>query len=153
VVGSAGSPRKVAYLKDTLGLDHAFDYHDGFDGQLPELDVYFDTVGGSHLEAAIEALRPHGRAVMSGGMEEIRSGVRKGPRNVLSIIGKRLRLQGFYTFDHPDLFPKFDVEFPRWVANGDVIISETIVDGLENGVQAAIDHLNGVYIGKVVLRI
>jgi hypothetical protein len=60
---------------------------------------------------------------------------------------------GFYTFDHPDLFPGFDQDFSQWVRDGDVIIAETIVDGLENGIEAAIDHLNGVYLGKVVLRI
>jgi NADPH-dependent curcumin reductase CurA len=153
VIGSAGSPEKVKYLTETLGFDVAFDYHDGISSELDELDIYFDNVGGSHLEAAIEAMKPRGRIVMCGGMEEIRSGVRRGPRNMLSVIGKRLTMMGFYTFDHPELFPRFDTEFSEWVRSGDVIIAETIVDGLENGVQAAIDHLNGVYIGKVVLRI
>jgi len=153
VIGSTVSPEKVKYLLDTLGFDIAFDYHDGIRSELDELDVYFDNVGGSHLEAAIEAMKPRGRIVMCGGMEEIRSGVPKGPSNILSVIGKRLSLLGFYTFDHPDLFPTFDTEFSQWVRDGDVIISETIVDGLENGIEAAIDHLNGVYLGKVVLRI
>jgi NADPH-dependent curcumin reductase CurA len=153
VIGSTGSPQKVKYLTETLGFDVAFDYHDGIRSQLEELDVYFDSVGGSHLEAAIDAMKPRGRIVMGGGMEEIRSGVPRGPRNILSVIGKRLNLLGFYTFDHPELFPRFDEEFPAWVRAGKVVITETIVDGLENGVQAAIDHLNGVYLGKVVLRI
>lgn len=153
VIGSAGAAHKVEYLRDKLGFDHAFDYHEGISAQLEPLDVYFDNVGAEHLEAAIEALKPRGRAVMGGGMAEIRSGRPHGPRNILSVIGKRLRLQGFYTFDHPDLVPPFDREFPHWVRTGQVVIPETIVDGLGTCVQAALDHLAGVHLGKVVLRI
>ncbi|MFF8914858.1 hypothetical protein ACF08M_16440 [Streptomyces sp. NPDC015032] len=87
---------------------------------------------------------------MAGGMEEIRSG---RLRNMLSPIGKRLTLRGFYTFDHPDLFPRFDAEFPRLVRSGEVITAETGLDGLANCVTAAIDMLAGAHLGKVVLRI
>ena len=153
VIGSVGSPEKAKYLRETLGYDAAFDYHAGIRSELADLDVYFDSVGGSHLEAAIDAMKPHGRIVMGGGMEEIRSGAPYGIRNMLAVIGKRLSLQGFYTFDHPDLLPRFDAEFSQWVRSGEVIIAETIVDGLENGVSAAINLLQGTYLGKVVLRI
>ena len=153
VIGSVGTPEKAKYLRETLGYDVAFDWHDGVRENLEDLDVYYDNVGGTHLEAAIDALKPHGRAVMGGGMEEIRSGEPRGPKNILSVIGKRLHLQGYYTFDHPELFPVFDEEFPKWVRSGEVVVPLTVVDGLENGIAAAIDHLNGVYLGKVVLRI
>lgn len=153
IVGSTGTPEKAAYLRDKLGFDVAFDYHDGIRQHLGELDVYFDNVGGSHLEAAIEAVRPRGRIVMGGGMEEIRTGVPRGPSNILAVIGKRLNLQGFYTFDHTYLFPVFDEQFPRWVRSGEVVVAETIVDGLENAVSAAVNLLHGKYVGKVVLRI
>ena len=71
VVGSAGSPDKVTYLRDVLGLDAAFDYHQGLGDQLREaapegIDVYFDNVGGAHLEAALDALRPFGRVALCG---------------------------------------------------------------------------------------
>lgn len=153
VIGSTGSPEKARYLREKLGFDVAFDHHDGVREQLEELDVYFDNVGGSHLEAAIDALRPHGRIVMGGGMEEIRTGVPRGPRNMLAVIGKRLRLRGFYTFDHPDLRELFDEQFPRWVRSGEVVVAETVVDGLENAVDASVNLLNGRYTGKVVLRL
>lgn len=153
VIGSAGTPEKAAYLRDTLGFDVAFDYHDGFRQHLDGLDVYYDNVGGTHLEAAIDALKPRGRIVMGGGMQEIRTGVPQGPRNILAVIGKRLSLLGYYTFDHTDLFPEFDERFPRWVRSGEIVVAETIVDGLENGVTAAVNLLNGAYTGKVVLRI
>ena len=71
VIGSAGSPEKVAHVKDDLGFDAAFDYHDGVKEQLkaaaPDgIDVYFDNVGGDHLEAAISVFNDHGRAALCG---------------------------------------------------------------------------------------
>ena len=79
VIGSAGSPAKVRYLLDELGLDAAFDYHDGPLGDLlreaaPDgIDVYFDAVGGDHLQAALAALRPWGRIAMCGAISEYES--------------------------------------------------------------------------------
>ena len=76
VVGSAGTAAKVAYLCDELGYDAAFDYHDGPVARrlaevAPEgIDVYFDNVGGEHLEAAIGALRVQGRAALCGAISQ-----------------------------------------------------------------------------------
>ncbi|MCX0241720.1 NADP-dependent oxidoreductase [Streptomyces drozdowiczii] len=153
VIGSVGSPEKVRFAVETLGYDAAFDYHDGIAPQIGgELDVYFDSVGGEHLEAAIDALRPRGRIVMCGQTEQVRSGVPTGPRNMLTVVGKRLSIQGFYTFDHPELMPKFEEEFTHWVRTGRIVVPETVVDGLENGVDAAVGQLTGRFTGKVVLR-
>ncbi|WP_326846088.1 NADP-dependent oxidoreductase [Streptomyces kaniharaensis] len=153
VIGSAGTPEKVRYLKERLGFDDAFDYHQDVRPRLPELDVFYDNVGGAQLEAAIDAMRPRGRIVMGGRNEEIRTGVVQGPRNMMAVIGKRLELLGYYTFDHPELFPVFDERFPRWVRSGEIVVAETIVDGLENGVDAAVNLMHGAYVGKVVLRL
>ncbi|MBT2209279.1 NADP-dependent oxidoreductase [Actinomadura sp. NEAU-AAG7] len=153
VIGAVGSPEKAAYVTETLRYDAAFDYHAGIRPHLDELDVCFDSVGGAHLEAAIDAMRPRGRIVMCGATQEVRSGRPHGPRNMLAVIGKRLSLLGFYTFDHPELVPRFEAEFPRWVREGEVVIAQTVVDGLENGITAAADQLRGVHTGKVVLRL
>lgn len=158
VIGSVGSPEKVRYVTEVLGYDAAFDYHDGCYDELVRLgaddalDVYFDSVGGALLEAAIDVMRPRGRIVMCGQTEQVRSGVPTGPRNLLKLVGKRLGIQAFYTFDHPDLVPKFDEEFTQWVRDGRVVVAETIVDGLENGIDAAVGQLQGRYVGKVILR-
>ncbi|MGW3959580.1 zinc-binding dehydrogenase [Amycolatopsis sp. NPDC005003] len=158
VIGSVGSPEKVRYVTETLGYDAAFDYHDGC---LPELlrlglddrlDLYFDSVGGSLLEAAIDVMRPRGRIVMCGQTAQVRSGVPTGPRNMLKLVGKRLGIQAFYTFDHPDLLPKFEEEFSGWVRDGRLVVAETVVDGLENGIAAAVGQLRGEFVGKVILR-
>ena len=159
VIGSVGSPAKVAYVTEVLGYDAAFDYHDGIHDQLArlglhnQLDVYFDSVGGTQLEAAIDVMRARGRIVTCGQTSQIRSGTPTGPRNMLKLIGKRLSIQAFYSFDHPDLMPKFEDEFTHWVRDGRVVMAETVVDGLENGLATAVGQLRGTYVGKVILRI
>jgi hypothetical protein len=76
VIGSAGSDEKVAYLRDELGLDAAFNYRAGPVAELlaraaPDgIDVYFDSVGGEHLEAALGAMRRHGRVALCGAIGE-----------------------------------------------------------------------------------
>ncbi|MEE4541305.1 NADP-dependent oxidoreductase [Streptomyces sp. V4-01] len=153
VIGSVGSARKVAYAKETLRYDAAFDHHDEDFRLQDDIDVYFDSVGGRQLEAAIDAMRPRGRIVVCGQTEQLHSGVPNGPRNMMTLVRKRLGLQAYYTFDHPDLVPKFEEEFPQWVRSGDLVVAETVVHGLENGVDAAVGQMRGEYVGKVVLRL
>ncbi len=159
VIGSVGSPEKVDYVTSTLGYDAAFDYHDGCLDELvrlgvaDELDVYLDSVGGSLLEAAIDVMKPRGRIVMCGQTEQIRTGVPSGPRNLLKLVGKRLSIEAFYHFDHLDLVPAFEKEFTQWVRDGAIVVAETIVEGLENGVAAAVGQLHGQYVGKVILKL
>ena len=88
MIGSAGSPEKVAYLKDELGFDAAFDYHDGPVHKLlraaaPDgIDVYFDNVGGDHLEAALGSLQPLGRIAVCGSISTYNATEPPpGPRN------------------------------------------------------------------------
>ncbi|GLY00457.1 MULTISPECIES: NADP-dependent oxidoreductase [Actinoplanes] len=151
VIGSVGSAAKVAFAVETLGFDEAFDYHDGWP-DLGGVDVYYDNVGGRQLEAAIDAMRPHGRILLNGGTEQQLTGETYGIRNMQMVIAKRLTLQGFTTDDHPDLLPAFDREFPALVAGGAVVLHETIIDGLENIIAATRAQLDGAYLGKVLLR-
>ncbi|MEV4625129.1 NADP-dependent oxidoreductase [Micromonospora sp. NPDC049523] len=152
VIGSVGSPEKVEFVTKTLGFDEAFDYHDGWP-DLGGIDVYYDTVGSWQLEAAIGAMNPHGRIVLCGGTEQQHTGQAYGIRNMQLAIEKRLTLQGFTTDDHLDLFPRFDREFSALVANGDVVLAETIVEGgLDQLIPAVQAQLEGAYLGKVLLR-
>ncbi|WP_448334228.1 zinc-binding dehydrogenase, partial [Streptomyces sp. DSM 41534] len=114
VIGSAGSDEKVKLLIEEYGFDAAFNYKNGpVRDQLREaapdgIDVYFDNVGGDHLEAAIGALNVHGRATICGMIAQYNATEpTPGPRNMALIIGKRLRLQGMLVGDHADLQPKF----------------------------------------------
>ena len=97
VIGSAGSPAKVDYLHTTLGLDGAFDYHDGPVGDLlaasaPEgIDLYFDSVGSDHLIAAIETMRPGGRIAMCGALSEYDTlAAPPTPSNLFQLVSKEI---------------------------------------------------------------
>jgi NADPH-dependent curcumin reductase CurA len=160
VVGSAGSPDKVRWLTGELGFTAAFDYHDGsVAGQLaqaaPEgIDVFFDNVGGEHLEAAIGGLRLHGRAAICGAISQYNAvEPPPGPRNLSLLVGKRLTLRGFLVGDHTDLRPEFAETVAGWLRSGDLVARETVREGLEQAVPAFLDLLRGGNTGKMVVRL
>jgi hypothetical protein len=159
VVGSAGTPAKVAWLRE-LGFDAAFDYHDGPVADLlaaaaPDgIDVFFDNVGGEHLEAAIGALRLHGRAALCGSISTYNAvSPPPGPRNMSQVVATRLTLRGFLVGDHTDLRPEFLEALPGWIASGDLVVRETVREGLEDAVPAFLDLLHGGNTGKMVVRV
>jgi NADPH-dependent curcumin reductase CurA len=161
VIGSAGSAAKVAHLRDDLGFDAAFDYHDGpVSKRLREaapdgIDVYFDNVGGEHLEAAIFSLRNHGRVALCGAVSAYNATeAPAGPRNLALAIGKRLTLRGFIVFDHNDRRADFEREVGGWLREGRLAAHETIVEGgIEQAPQAFIDLLRGANTGKMLVRL
>jgi NADPH-dependent curcumin reductase CurA len=160
VVGSAGSAEKVSYLTGRLGFDAAFNYRDGKVRDLlaeaaPDgIDVYFDNVGGEHLEAAIGALKRDGRAALCGAISQYNdTKAAPGPRNLTLAIGKRLRLQGFIVTDHFKRFGDMIAEVGPWVASGDVVAEETVVNGLHNAAGAFIGMLRGENTGKMIVRL
>ncbi|MFF2076413.1 NADP-dependent oxidoreductase [Kitasatospora sp. NPDC058162] len=160
VVGSAGSAEKVAKLVDEYGFDAAFNYKDGPVAEqlakvAPEgIDLYFDNVGGEHLEAAIGALGVHGRAVLCGAIAQYNDTTAPAaPRNLAMAIGKRLRLEGMLVGDHAALQPQFVTEVGGWLRSGELRGEETVVDGFENAAEAFIDLLRGANTGKMVVRL
>ncbi|MFJ4186191.1 NADP-dependent oxidoreductase [Kitasatospora sp. NPDC089509] len=160
VVGSAGSAEKVAKLVDEYGFDAAFNYKDAPVAEqlaqaAPEgIDLYFDNVGGDHLEAAIGALGVHGRAVLCGAIAQYNETTAPAaPRNLALAIGKRLRLEGMLVGDHAALQPQFVTEVAGWLKSGELRTEETVVDGFENAAQAFIDLLRGVNTGKMVVHL
>jgi NADPH-dependent curcumin reductase CurA len=161
VIGSAGSAAKVAHLRDDLGFDAAFDYHDGpvakrLREAAPDgIDVYFDNVGGEHLEAAIGSLHRYGRVALCGAVSAYNATEPPaGPRNLALAIGKRLTLRGFIVFDHHDRRADFEREVGGWLREGRLAAHETIVEG---GIDAApgafIDLLRGANTGKMLVRL
>ncbi|MFD4480504.1 MAG: NADP-dependent oxidoreductase [Streptomyces sp.] len=161
VIGSAGSDEKVKHLVEELGFDAAFNYKDPRPvvEQLKEaapdgIDVYFDNVGGEHLEAAISRMNVHGRATICGmiaGYNDTEP--TPGPRNMAMIIGKRLRLQGILVGDHEALQPQFVSEVGAWIRSGELKYNETFVEGVENGVEAFLGMLRGENTGKMVVSL
>ncbi|MGW6538786.1 NADP-dependent oxidoreductase [Streptomyces sp. NPDC055051] len=160
VIGSAGSDEKVKWLVEELGFDAAFNYKNGpVRDQLREaapdgIDVYFDNVGGEHLEAAISALNVHGRATICGMIAQYNDTEPvPGPRNMAMIIGKRLRLQGVLVRDHYDLQQKFVEEVGGKLRSGELKYRETLVTGIENGVDAFLGLLRGDNTGKMIVSL
>ncbi|MDA8372278.1 MAG: NADP-dependent oxidoreductase [Nocardiopsaceae bacterium] len=158
VIGSAGSAEKVAYLVDELGFDAAFNYKDGpVAEQLAQaapggIDVYFDNVGGEHLEAAIGAANDFARFALCGAISAYNATEpQPGPRNMPLIVTKRLNLQGFIVNDS-DRSSDFYREVAPLVTEGRLTFAETTVDGLDNAVEAFISMLRGANTGKMVVR-
>jgi NADPH-dependent curcumin reductase CurA len=160
VIGSAGSPEKVAYVRDELGFDAAFSHRDDVRAALREaapdgVDVYFDNVGGPQLEAAIGALNLGGRIALCGSVSQYNNTEpAPGPRNLALMTGKRGRMRGFIVSDHADRDPDFRAEVGGLIAEGRLKLAETVVEGgIEAAPAAFVDMLRGRYLGKVVVRL
>lgn len=159
VIGSAGSPEKVARVLE-LGFDAAFDYRDGeLTRQLKAaapagIDVYFDNVGGEHLEAALASLNPHGRVALCGAIAQYNATTpTPAPRNLALAIGKCLTLRGFIVGTYAELRGEFESRMADWIAAGEIGWDETIRDGLAAAPQAFLDLLDGANIGKMIVRL
>jgi hypothetical protein len=159
VIGSAGSPEKVKHLVEELGFDAAFNYRDApVREQLKQLapdgiDVYFDNVGGDHLEAALSSLKLHGRVALSGAISQYNATEPTGPRNLSLAITKRLTLRGFIVMDHNDRRAAFLEEVGGWLREGKVRFDETFVEGIEHAPDALLGVLKGANTGKMLVRL
>lgn len=160
VVGSAGSDAKVRWLQDEAGVE-AFNYHEvkHLYRQLVKLcrdgfHVYFDNVGGDHLEAALLAMRNHGRVVLCGMIGQYNAEhPPAGPSSLVVAITKRLTLKGFIAFDHAELEPRFQAEMAGLIASRQIRWTETVYDGIENAPKAFIDLFSGANTGKMLVRL
>ncbi|MFF4092154.1 NADP-dependent oxidoreductase [Streptomyces nigra] len=160
VIGSAGSDEKVKLLVEEYGFDAAFNYKNGpVAEQLKQaapdgVDVYFDNVGGEHLEAAIGRLNRGGRIAVCG-MISVYNDTEPapGPRNLARLIQTRGRIEGFLVGDHYDLQPQFVQEVGPWVAAGELKYRETVVEGIENNLEAFFGVLRGDNIGKMIVKL
>lgn len=160
VIGSAGSAEKVALLRDKYDYDVAFNYKDGdVRTQLAEaapdgIDVYFDNVGGDHLEAALDAFNDGGRAALCGAISAYNTTDKtSGPDNMANMITRGLTLKGFTLSEYLHLAPEFQEKMTAWFAEGKIAYDETVVDGIENTVDAFLDMMRGANTGKMLVRI
>ncbi len=161
VVASAGSDEKVVWLLQEAGVDAAFNYKKA-DNVVTEvgnhcphgIDIYFENVGGIHLEAALEHMNKFGRIVMCGmiSMYNATEPV-PGPTNLVNMIGKQLTMQGFIISEHFDRLPQFYADMGKWIAEGHIKWKETIVEGLENAPTALIGLFKGDNFGKMIVKV
>jgi NADPH-dependent curcumin reductase CurA len=161
VVGSAGSDAKVAWLLTEAGVDAAFNYKEtqslssSLSQHCPDgIDIYFENVGGAHLEAALGHMNDFGRIPVCGMISQynLETG-EPGPKNMTAIIGKRLKLQGFIVSDHYDRLPQFNADMTNWIGNGQVKWKETIYQGLESAPEALIGLFRGDNFGKMLVSL
>jgi NADPH-dependent curcumin reductase CurA len=163
VIGSTGSNEKVKWLLDQAGIDHAFNYKEigevNISAELGKsysdgLDIYIDSVGGSHLEAAIDNMKTFGRIVLCGMISQYNlTSTPTGPSNLFLAITNRLKLQGFIVKDHYDVLNEFYADMSKWIGEGRIKWRETVIEGLENAPKAFLYLFKGENIGKMLVRI
>ncbi len=160
VIGSAGSEEKVKHLIEECGFDAAFNYKTGpvleqLNNAAPEgIDVYFDNVGGESLEAALSALRVHGRIIACGGISGYNDEKPKpGPSNLFNMTTKRLTMKGLIVFDWLNHQSEFEMEVGSHYQAGKLKSMETVVVGIDQAVDAFIGLFDGKNIGKMVIKL
>jgi NADPH-dependent curcumin reductase CurA len=167
VIGSAGSDEKCAWLKNELGVDVAINYKTqelrkalkeaapNSPGKKDGIDVYFENVGGDHLNAALPRMNFQGRIPVCGMISAYNNfGSISEPVTTLSnMIYNRLRMEGFvvYYFEHLRL--QFLNDMKRWIKEGKIKYRETIVDGIEHAPHALIGLFKGENIGKMIVQL
>jgi NADPH-dependent curcumin reductase CurA len=158
VVGSAGSAEKVASLED-FGYDQGCNYKeepvaDALDRLCPDgIDVYFENVGGDHLEAALPRMRTFGRVVVCGLISHYNATELPPGPSFVPVVAKRLTIRGFIVSDHFDRLPDFLRDMSGWLREGKITDQETIVDGIENAPAAFMGLLRGENRGKMLVKV
>jgi NADPH-dependent curcumin reductase CurA len=158
VIGSAGGAEKCAFVR-AIGADMAIDYKAEKIGEAlareaaKGIDVYFDNVGGEHLDAALGAARNNARFAICGMIDGYNGGRPRPFRNLLRIIPARIMIKGFIYTDHLAAMGDFYRDMGAWVASGKVRSRETVRDGIEAAPQAFLDLFTGANIGKMLVKL
>jgi NADPH-dependent curcumin reductase CurA len=160
VIGSAGSEEKIRFLKEECGFDSAFNYRLGpaakqLQREAPEgIDVYFDNVGGDILEAALGALRLHGRIIACGCISLYNDEApRPGPSNLFTVVTKRLTMRGLIVSDWLGQRAEFESEVGGYYKTGRLKHKETVVKGIDRAVDAFLGLFEGHNVGKMVVAL
>ena len=165
VIGAAGGERKAAYLRDELKLDGVVDYKAeanltkavvremraiGAEG----IDVYFDNVGGDHLQAALATANPHARFAICGMISQYNTMDRPDvPRNLTMLMVKKIRMQGYIVLDHQDLEPYLIADMTAWHMAGLIKPAVTISEGIDNALDAFFGLFRGDNLGRSLVRL
>ncbi|MFN3944173.1 MAG: NADP-dependent oxidoreductase [Allosphingosinicella sp.] len=158
VIGSAGGADKCAWVRE-LGADAAIDYKDGpvvksLLAAAPKgIDVYFDNVGGDHLDAAFAAARQNARFAICGMIENYNAGPPPAFRYIMRVIAARIMMKGFIYTDYMAEMGDFYRDMGGWVASGAVTGRETIHEGIETAPDAFLGLFKGENMGKMLVRL
>ncbi|RIX29257.1 NADP-dependent oxidoreductase [Sphingomonas edaphi] len=158
VIGSAGGADKCEFVR-SLGADEVVDYKAGpvlnqLAAAAPKgIDVYFDNVGGDHLDAALALARQNARFAICGMIEGYNAGEPTQLRYIMRIIAMRIRLQGFIYTDYMDKMGEFYRDMGGWIASGQVKGRDTVIEGLERTPEAFLGLFTGANTGKMLVRL
>ncbi|WP_426167990.1 NADP-dependent oxidoreductase [Sandarakinorhabdus sp. DWP1-3-1] len=160
VVATAGSDAKCDWLR-AHGVDHAINYKtcgnllDAVRAAVPKgIDVYFDNVGGEHLEVAIEMARPGARFAECGMIASYNdTEPTPGPRNIIQVVGKSLRIRGFIVTEFAALRPQFLKDMMGWIADGKLAWEQTVMDGVDKAPDAFAGLFSGGNTGKMLVKL
>lgn len=161
VIGSTSSEEKCAWLRDTLGLDVAINYRDGvlrksLKAAAPNgLDVYFDNVGGEHLDAALPRMNVFGRIPICGMISAYNNfgAISSGVTTLSNMVYQRITMQGFVVWDFNDRKEEFLDDMRGWLKTGKMHYEETVYDGIESAPDALIGLFTGQNTGKMLVKL
>ncbi|XP_039158623.1 2-alkenal reductase (NADP(+)-dependent)-like [Eucalyptus grandis] len=158
VVGSAGSQEKVELLKNKFGFDEAFNYKEEADldaalkRYFPEgIDIYFENVGGKMLDAVLLNMKSRGRIAACGMTSQYNLEQPEGIHNLMNLILKQVRMEGFLVSSYYHLYPKFLETVLPHIKQGKITYVEDIVEGLENAPAALVGLFSSHNVGKRVI--
>ena len=158
VVGSTGSDEKAAWLRDVVGLDAVINYNtqhlaEALLQSTPNgIDVYFENVGGAHLDAALPRMNVRGRVPVCG-MISTYNGGGEGVTGLFNLIYRRVRMEGFVASDFGHLNAAFLNDMTGWLKDGSVQYQETFLDGFERATEGLIGLFEGRNTGKMLIRV
>ena len=160
VVASAGTDAKLAWLK-SVGVDEGVNYKTcrnllkAVQAAAPNgIDIYFDNVGGDHLEVALEVARPYARFIECGMISAYNdTELKPGPRNIIYVVGKSIKMQGFIVMNYWDMREQFRTEMTQWIKDGVIKWEETVESGIANAPKAFLNLFTGANTGKMLVKL
>ena len=158
VVGSTGADDKAQWLRDEAGLDVVINYKTqdlakAVEAATPKgIDVYFENVGGAHLDAALPRMNVHGRIPVCGMIASYNGGG-EGVTGLFNMIYKRVRMEGFVASDFAHLNAQFMSDMTGWLKSGKIKYQETILEGFERAPEGLIGLFEGRNSGKMLIHI
>jgi len=161
-VGIAGGQAKCDFVVKELGFDACIDYkagpaavRDGLKAHCPKgIDIYFDNVGGDILDAALAKITRGARIIICGAISQYNNTTPiQGPKNYLSLLMNRARMQGMVVFDYADRYHLAIAEMSAYLKDGRMKSREDVVEGLETFPEALTKLFTGENFGKLVLKV
>lgn len=165
VIAAAGGVQKTAYLRDTLGVDAVIDYKAepnltralarevkaiGATG----IDVYFENVGGEHLQAALALANPFARFAICGMISQYNvTDAPTVPRNLTLVMVKSIRMEGFIALNHMDIEPHFLADVTAWHKAGLLTATETVHEGIDHALDAFFGLFSGANLGRMLVKL